>query len=349
MDIFSLVKRAFEQKASDLHITTGAPPMVRVDGLLQPLQHSICNAQNTEQFAKRLLPQEYFQIVQEKGDVDYSLSIKGVGRLRINVFKSQGNYSMALRILSTTIPTMEQLQLPQSIQNLIDKPRGLILVTGPTGSGKSTTLASMIDAINQKRSCHIVTLEDPIEYIHINKKSILNQREIGLDTVSFSHALRSVLRQDPDVILIGEMRDLDTIHIALTAAETGHLVLSTLHTLGGAKTIDRIIDVFPPHQQDQIRIQLATVLEGVISQQLVPLEKSQGRTAVFEVMLGTTAIQNLIREGKTHQISTVIQTSAALGMKTMDQALLELYQQRVISKETLFEKAIDSENMQRYF
>lgn len=349
MDIFSFIQMASEKKASDLHITVGAPPMVRVDGLLHPLQENSLSPQDTEQFTKQVLSQEQFHMLQEKGDVDTSLSIKEIGRFRINAFKSQGHYNMALRLLAATIPTMDQLQLPQSIQNLIHKPRGLVLVTGPTGSGKSTTLAAMIDAINQKRKCHIVTLEDPIEYIHTNKKSIVNQREMGLDALGFSHALRAALRQDPDVILVGEMRDLDTIHTALTAAETGHLVLSTLHTLGGAKTIDRIIDVFPPHQQDQIRVQLATVLEGVISQQLVLMEREQGRRGAFEVMLGTPAIRNLIREGKTHQIPTVIQTSSKFGMKTMDQSLLELYRQGIIARETLLERAVDPENIQRYF
>lgn len=348
MSFFSLVQLASEKKASDLHLTIDAPPMLRIDGQLEPLQKEILSAVDIEVMAKQILSEKQLTLLDETGDIDHAISVNGVGRVRINLFKSQGSYRIALRLLSNTIPTMQELGLPLSIQEIVTKPRGLILVTGPTGSGKSTTLAAMIDAINQSRKGHIVTLEDPIEYIYTNKKSIINQREVGLDAISFSFGLRSALRQDPDVILVGEMRDLDTIQTAVTAAETGHLVLSTLHTLGSAKTIDRIIDVFPPHQQDQIRIQLATVLEGVISQQLVPVEGVGGRRGVFEVMLGTPAIRNLIREGKTHQIATIIQTNSKIGMKSMDQALLELYQQGIISRKTLFERAIDPENLKRY-
>lgn len=348
MDIFSLVGLAAGQKASDLHLTVGKPPMLRIHGLLEPAQLDPLSNTDIETMVKSILSKEEFHQLEKVGDIDRAISVKNIARTRVNIFKSQGGYRLALRLLSDKIPTMEEIHLPTSIQNLVQKPRGLVLVTGPTGSGKSTTLAAMIDAINETRKGHIVTLEDPIEYIYSNKKSIVNQREIGSDSLSFSHGLRSVLRQDPDVILVGEMRDLDTIQTAVTAAETGHLVLSTLHTLGGAKTIDRIIDVFPPHQQEQIRTQLSTVLEAVISQQLVPIEGRQGRRGVFEVMLGTPAIRNLIREGKTHQIPTVIQTSNRFGMITMDQALLKLSQQGIISKDTLYERAIDPQNLAKY-
>lgn len=255
---------------------------------------------------------------------------------------------MAIRIIPLRIPTIEELGLPPIVKELARLPRGLILVTGPTGSGKSTTLASMVNLINEERNCHILTLEDPIEYLHKHNKSIVNQREIGSDTNSFANALRAALRQDPDVILVGEMRDLDTISIALTAAETGHLVLSTLHTIGAAKTIDRIIDVFPPHQQQQVRIQFSSVIQAIISQQLLPRYNGDGRVAAFEIMVATPAIRNLIREEKIHQIDTLIQTSGKRGMQTMDNSLLELHNKGVISRDTVLNQAVNLDIIRRY-
>ena len=248
---------------------------------------------------------------------------------------------MALRVVALSVPSMETLKLPSILKDLAMKQRGLILVTGPTGSGKSTTLASMIDYMNHERNDHIMTIEDPIEYLHKHDRSIINQREIGNDSHSFANALRAALRQDPDVILVGEMRDLETISTAITAAETGHLVLSTLHTIGAAKTIDRIIDVFPPHQQQQIRIQLASVLEAVVSQQILPKADGTGRVVAFEIMVANSAIRNLIREGKTHQMQTVIQTGANQGMMTMDASLIDLYKKRLIDQPTLKKYAVD--------
>lgn len=248
---------------------------------------------------------------------------------------------MALRVVALSIPSMDQLGLPDILKDLSQKQRGLILVTGPTGSGKSTTLAAMIDHMNQTRNEHIMTIEDPIEYLHRHEKSVVNQREIGNDSQSFANALRAALRQDPDIILVGEMRDLETISTAITAAETGHLVLSTLHTIGAVKTVDRIIDVFPPHQQQQVRVQLATVLEAVISQQILPKADGSGRVAAFEIMVANSAVRNLIREGKTHQMQTVIQTGSQLGMQTMDASLIQLYKKRWIDMPTLRKYAVD--------
>lgn len=294
-----------------------------------------------------MLNQKLESRLDEYGEVDFSYSISNLGRCRVNVFKQRGSYAAVLRLVGSKIPTPESLGIPASVINLIQKKRGLILVTGPTGSGKSTTLASLIDLINSNYSQHIITLEDPIEYLHTHKKSIVNQREIGMDTNSYANALRAALRADPDVILVGEMRDLDTISIAITAAETGHLVFSTLHTIGAASTIDRIIDVFPPYQQQQIRIQLATVLESVISQQLLPRENKKGRVAAFEVMHATSAIRNLIRESKTYQITSSIQTNKKIGMQTMDDHLFELCSKREISVEDALLFAQDKVTLER--
>jgi len=349
MDFMQLAQETVIKKASDLHITVGLPPILRINGVLQPMDYKEPLTQDdTQQLVQNALSENQFGVLQEKGELDFSLSCPGLGRFRINAYKQRGSYGLAVRSVALEIPTMENLGLPPIVKDLARKPRGLILVTGPTGSGKSTTLAAMIDQINQERNSHILTLEDPIEYLHKHKKSIVNQREIGYDSMSFASALRASLRQDPDVILVGEMRDLETISIAITAAETGHLVLSTLHTLGAAKTIDRIIDVFPPHQQQQIKVQLSSVLEGVISQQLVPKVDHSGRLGAFEVMIATPAIRNLIREGKTHQIQTNIQTGTKFGMKTMDSFLLDLFNQGAISKETLINQAFDPDSIIRY-
>ncbi|SHH46403.1 type IV pilus twitching motility protein PilT [Tepidibacter thalassicus] len=348
MNIYDLLENTIRLKASDLHITVGYPPVMRINGKLIKYGEEILLPDDNLKLVKQILDEERFQKLEEKGELDTSVSYHKLGRFRVNIFKQRGTYCMAIRSVALNIPSMGELGLPPVIKDLANKQRGLILVTGPTGSGKSTTLASIIDYINKNRSCHILTLEDPIEYLHRHNKSIVNQREIGTDSKSFANALRASLRQDPDVILVGEMRDLETISIALTAAETGHLVLSTLHTIGAAKTIDRIVDVFPPHQQPQILVQLAAVLEGVISQQLIPKVDNSGRVAALEIMVVTTAIRNLIREGKTHQIQTSIQTGTKFGMQTMDSALSNLYLRGVISRESLLTYAVDKEIVSRY-
>ncbi len=348
MNIYDLLEKTIELGASDLHITVGFPPVMRINGELSKYGEDILLPDDNMILVKQILDEEKFQKLEEKGEFDTSVSYHKLGRFRVNIFKQRGTYCMAIRSVALEIPSMEKLGLPPAIKELAKKQRGLVLVTGPTGSGKSTTLASIIDYINKNRSAHILTLEDPIEYLHRHNKSIVNQREIGTDSKSFANALRSSLRQDPDVILVGEMRDLETISIALTAAETGHLVFSTLHTIGAAKTIDRIIDVFPSHQQDQILVQLSAVLEGVISQQLISKEDGSGRIAALEVMVATTAIRNLIREGKTHQIQTSIQTGMKFGMQTMDNDLRNLYSKGIISKESLLTYAIDKDMVSRY-
>ncbi len=331
MLIDELLLSVKELGASDLHITVGISPKCRVNGRMTDLELPKLLPSDTHILVKQMLNQQLENKLDENGEVDFSYSIPNLGRYRVNAFKQRGSYAAVLRLVGTEIPAPETLGLPMSVKDLVQKKRGLILVTGPTGSGKSTTLASLIDLINSNYSQHIITLEDPIEYLHSHKKSIVNQREIGLDTNSYANALRAALREDPDIILVGEMRDLDTIAIAITAAETGHLVFSTLHTIGSASTIDRIIDVFPPHQQQQIRIQLGTVLESIISQQLIPKENGKGRIAAFEVMHATSAIKNLIRESKTYQITSIIQTNKKNGMQTMDDHLLELCNKRDIS------------------
>lgn len=348
MDLIDLVKVGVDNKASDIHITVGIPLVLRIDGSLTYFGDNIINPEYTENLVKQVLDECQLKELNEKGELDTSYSGPGIGRFRINIFKQRGSYGMAIRIIPLRVPTIDELGLPLIVKDLARLPRGLILVTGPTGSGKSTTLASMVNLINKERNCHILTLEDPIEYLHKHNKSIVNQREVGTDTNSFSNALRAALRQDPDVILVGEMRDLDTISIALTAAETGHLVLSTLHTIGAAKTIDRIIDVFPPHQQQQVRIQFSSVIQAIISQQLLPKAKGDGRVAAFETMVATPAIRNLIREEKIHQIDTSIQTGGKQGMQTMDNSLLELYNKGIISRDTVLNQAVNLDMIRRY-
>lgn len=332
MRLIDIVNYGTENKASDIHITVGIPPTYRIFGELIKLGDTPLKPEDTKALTMEALTESQFKVLEKKGELDFSYSSPGVGRYRVNAYKQRGSYGMALRIIPMQIPSMETLGLPPVVKELARLPRGLILVTGPTGSGKSTTLAAIIDQINRERTCHILTLEDPLEYLHKHNKAIVNQREIGSDSLNFANALRGALRQDPDVILVGEMRDLETISIAITAAETGHLVLSTLHTLGAAKTIDRIIDVFPSHQQQQVRVQLSSVMQAVISQQLVPKYDGKGRAAAFEIMVATLAIRNLIREDKVHQIDTVIQTGSKYGMQTMDNSLVELYRRGLIKK-----------------
>lgn len=348
MELIDLIEYAIENNASDIHITVGIPPVFRIDGMLKYFNTNKLLPKDVEKMVKEILNEEQFEELKVKGEIDISYAKPGISRFRVNIYKQRGSYAIALRVIPFKIPTMEELGLPQVVKSLARLPRGLILVTGPTGSGKSTTLASIIDLINNEKNYHILTLEDPIEYLHKHNNSMINQREIGTDSSNFANALRSALRQDPDVILVGEMRDLETMSITLTAAETGHLVLSTLHTIGAAKTIDRIIDVFPPHQQQQIRVQLASVLQAIISQQLLPKANGNGRVAAFEIMIATPAIRNLIREGKVHQIDTIIQTSRKHGMQTMDNSLLELYQKGIISKNTLLSQAVNQDMVKRY-
>ncbi|WP_352420002.1 type IV pilus twitching motility protein PilT [Proteiniborus sp.] len=348
MDFLELIKDGIKRNASDIHITVGVPIIYRINGKLVKVGEDILKPAATEEIIHKVLNDRQLNELLDKGEIDTSFSSPGIGRFRINIYKQRGSYCLAIRIIPPIIPSMEELGLPNIVRDIARLPRGLILVTGPTGSGKSTTLASMIDLINNERNCHILTLEDPIEYLHKHNKSIVNQREIGNDSLSFSNALRSALRQDPDVILVGEMRDLETIGIALTAAETGHLVLSTLHTLGAAKTIDRIIDVFPPYQQQQIRIQFSSVIQGIISQQLLPKTDGKGRVAAFEIMIATSAIRNLIREEKSHQIDTAIQTGAKFGMQTMDNSLLALYKRGLISGEIVLSQCANPDIVRNY-
>ena len=348
MNLIDIVNLGTEKNASDIHISVGIPPTFRIYGDLIKIGDKPLTPDDTKDLTMQILSEKQFKILEERGELDFSYSNPGVGRYRVNAYKQRGSYGMALRIIPMEIPTMDFLGLPTIVGELAKLPRGLILVTGPTGSGKSTTLASIIDQINRERNCHILTLEDPLEYLHKHNMAIVNQREIGSDSHNFTNALRGALRQDPDVILVGEMRDLETISIAITAAETGHLVLSTLHTLGAAKTIDRVIDVFPPHQQQQVRVQLASVMQGVISQQLIPKVDNDGRVAAFEVMIATPAIRNLIREDKIHQIDTSIQTGSKFGMQTMDNSLVDLYKRRLIKKEVAITQAFNQEDIRKY-
>ena len=347
MTINELLIDAQQRKASDLHITVGISPKCRINGELVDMGYDILTTQDTEALILPMIPDRLKDRLFEDGETDFSYSIQGIGRYRVNAFKQRGSYALVIRIINTNIPGPQSLGLPSTVVDLTKKKRGLVLVTGPTGSGKSTTLASLIDVINSNYNRHIVTLEDPIEYMHKHKNSIVNQREIGIDTMSFANALRVVLREDPDVILVGEMRDLETIEIAITAAETGHLVFSTLHTVGAASTVDRMIDVFPPHQQQQIRIQLGAVLEAVISQQLIPTSDGKSRIAAFEIMYSSPAIRNLIREGKSHQLTTFIQTNKSIGMQTMDDAIYNLYFQNKINADQALAFAQDPIALER--
>jgi twitching motility protein PilT len=328
-----LLRLSVEMGASDMHITVGSPPVFRIDGELKVLDGETVNAETAERYARSIMNEQQYQIFKEQGEIDFSIGIHGFSRFRINAYHQRGSISIASRIIPTRIPSLEELQLPAILKELTYKPQGLILVTGPTGSGKSTTLASMIDYINRTQRKHIVTLEDPIEYLHAHHSCIINQREIGSDSKSFANALRASLRQDPDVILLGEMRDLETISTAITAAETGHLVLATLHTTDAPSTIDRIIDAFPGHQQAQIRVQLASVLVAVISQRLFPKKGAKGRICVTEILISNSAVANLIRQEKVHQIKSIMQTSRAAGMHTMEMTIESYLQQGLIEEQ----------------
>ncbi len=342
-----LLEEVIRFDASDLHIQVGLAPMLRVDGSLKPIEDApVLEPSDVEKLVYSILDDDQKEILLKDKEVDFSFSFGNYGRFRVNAFHERGNLAAALRLIPSKIRTLDELKMPKILDNFTQFPRGLVLVTGPTGSGKSTTLAAMVDKINTEQSKHILTIEDPIEYAHHSKKSIVVQREIHYDTYSFGAALRSSLRQDPDVVLIGEMRDLETIAAAVTIAETGHLVLATLHTNSAAQSIDRMIDVFPPHQQQQIRVQLAGMLQGICSQRLVPAIGG-GRVISAEILVATGAVRNIIREGKTHQLDAVIQTGAEYGMQSMDRQLVQLVQEGKISFDEAKNVAVDLQELER--
>jgi len=332
--LYELLKMMIEKNASDLHVTTGSPPRLRIDGKLVNIDHPSLNPADTKALCYSVLTDAQKHKYEENNELDLSFGVKGLSRFRANIFMQRGAVAGAFRTIPFDVRTFKDLGLPEIMNDIVKKPRGLILVTGPTGSGKSTTLAAMVDRINSDRCEHIITIEDPIEYLHPHKKCLINQREVHADTASFSTALRYVLRQDPDVVLIGEMRDLETIEAALTVSETGHMTLATLHTNSAVQTMNRIIDVFPPHQQEQIRVQLSFVLEGILAQQLIPKKSGIGRVLAVELLVPNPAIRNLIREDKIHQIYSMMQTGQTkFGMQTMNQSLFDLYSRRLISYE----------------
>ncbi len=337
------------RKASDLHITAGVPPVFRVDGWITPSEYDVLTPETTAQICYSVMSDEQRKRFETTKELDFSFGVKGLSRYRANVFLQRGVVSMAIRQIPYEILAMEKLGLPPIVRDFTSRQKGMVLLTGPTGSGKSTTLAAMLDKINGVRQCHIMTIEDPIEYIHHHKKAIVNQREIGADTSSFPSALKYVLRQDPDIILIGEMRDLETIEAALTIAETGHLVFATLHTNSTYEAINRIVDVFPADQQKQILTQLAFTLEGVVTQQLIPRTRGGGRIMCAEVLVCTPAIKAVIREGKTHQIYSLMQAGQKFGMQTMNQALLQAVQDKALSQEDALERCSDRTELEGMF
>jgi twitching motility protein PilT len=334
VDFAEIILAALERRSSDIHLTAGAPPNIRVRGRLLALEgFPVLDVQDTREIVYSILSDTQRQTFENQRQVDFSYSVPRTARLRVNAYMQRGAVSAALRVIPSDIKSLEQLGMPQVVREMAGLPRGIVLVTGPTGSGKSTTLAAVIDEINNSREDHILTIEDPIEFLHSHKRCLVNQRELGSDATSFSEGLRAALREDPDVILVGEMRDLETISTALTAAETGHLVLATLHTQDAPQTIDRVIDVFPPHQQQHVRVMLSVALQGVVAQQLLPTADGSGRVPAVEVLIPTPAVRNLIREGKTHQIYSAIQTGGEHGMQTMDAALTELVRAGRISRD----------------
>ena len=351
MIIDDLLKEVVNYKASDLHISTGLPPVIRVDGNLMRTKYDAFTSEGVENLLFPMLNNEQRRTLEQTWELDMSYGIEGLGRFRVNIYKNKSTYAAAFRTITSIIPSFESLGLPDVVRTVTERPRGLILVTGPTGSGKSTTLAAMIDYINETRSEHILTIEDPIEFVHKSKKSVIHQRELGQDTRSFANALKSSLREDPDIILVGEMRDIETIGLALTAAETGHLVFGTLHTSSAAQTIDRIIDVFPEGQQQQIRVQLGGCLEAVFAQTLLqrlqPDGTKKGRVMAQEILIKTNAISNMIREGKSAQIYSAIQTGAGVGMQTLETALAELYKKGLVTAEDALMKSQRPDELRR--
>lgn len=351
MLIEEILESVVAKKGSDLHISSGLPPVMRIDGVLHRVDSPPLSSDDVETLLFPMLSNEQRRKLEQEWELDFSYGIQGLSRFRVNFYKDKGNYAAAFRVIESIVPSFDALGLPEIVRKTAEKPRGLVLVTGPTGSGKSTTLASMIDYINTTRSEHILTIEDPIEFVHTSKKSVVHQRELGQDTRSFANALRSALREDPDIILVGEMRDLETISLALTAAETGHLVFGTLHTASASQTIDRIIDVFPEGQQQQIRIQLSNSLVAVFAQTLLPKllpdGTKKGRVMAQEIMLVTPAVSNLIRESKAAQIYSTIQMNQGIGMQTLEMALKDLYQRRLITLEDAIARSSHPEDLKR--
>ncbi len=351
MHIEELLEKVVEKKGSDLHISANLPPVIRIDGRLQRMDYPSMTPEDVEFLLFPMLSNDQRRRLEQDWELDFSYGIQGLSRFRVNFYKDKGNYAAAFRVIESVVPSFEALGLPEIVRKTAEKPRGLILVTGPTGSGKSTTLASMIDYINETKCEHILTIEDPIEFVHASKKSIVHQRELGQDTRAFSNALKSALREDPDIILVGEMRDLETISLALTAAETGHLVFGTLHTSSASQTIDRIIDVFPEGQQQQIRIQLSNSLVAVFAQTLLPRLQAdgsqKGRVMAQEIMLVIPAIANLIRESKAAQIYSTIQMNSAIGMQTLEMGLKDLYQKKMITLEDAIARSSRPDELKR--
>lgn len=346
LHIDDLLIETTQRNASDLHLTEKLPPVIRVDGRLLRLNYEPLGAQDIQRLIYDVLTNQQIQWFEKVRELDFSYGLVGIGRFRFNVYRQRGTIGAAMRAIPTKIPTLEELRLPGMLRELTRKPSGLVLITGATGAGKSTTLAAMIDIVNQERDCHIMTIEDPIEYLHGHRRAMINQRELGQDTNSFENALRAILREDPDVILVGELRDLETISAAITLAETGHLVFATLHTRNAPQTIDRIVDVFPPYQQGQIRVQLANALEAVVAQQLL-IRTGGGRIPCVEIMLANSAVRNLIREGRTDQLPSIIETGANIGMQTMDKSLVQLMRMGSISLETARAASLDPDNLMR--
>jgi twitching motility protein PilT len=348
IDFADLLMEVVKRRASDLHLSAGAPPTVRVRGRLSAVEgYPILSSTETREIVYSILSGDQRQRLETNWQLDFAYSIPGQARFRVNAYFQRGAIGAAFRLIPFDLTSIDALGLPQSVHDFIRKPRGFVLVTGPTGSGKSTSLAAMIDEINATREEHIMTIEDPIEFLHAHKKCLVNQRELGSDAQSFAEALKAALRQDPDVILVGEMRDLETISTALTAAETGHLVFATLHTQDTAQTVDRIIDVFPPEQQGQVRVQLSVALQGIMTQQLLPTADGSSRVAACEVLVPNPAVRNLIREGKTHQIYSVLQTGSAQGMQTMDAALMQLVRTGKITQKLAEERSSAPEELRR--